>query len=260
MPNLHLIRQTVDGLSAEAPLDLVILPEIFDGRPHSNDGTDSRRFLQTLARTCDVHVIGGSCLITDSTGRHSNSCFVVHRSGEEVGRYDKRVMFATETECGTPGSGSGVFRLDSFRVGVLICADMWRPDLARELLGRIDILAVPTKTSVSSDTHVDYARANWHAMALTRAMENGFVVAVADWPAGRHESCRAAGGDQTQPMHYTSGATCIIDPSHRPRMERIQRVMEDGKPGVLRARIDPPALEAYRTYRKSIGLLPDAAD
>ncbi len=256
MPNLHLLRSMVDRAVAEAPLDIVILPEIFDGSYDSTDGAGVRRFLETLARACDVHVIGGSCLITQPDGRRFNACHVVRRGGEEIGRYDKRVLFSTEADGREPGPGPGVFDLDGIRVGVLICADLWHPELAREVHDRIDLLAVPAKTTVPTENYQPYARTMWHAMALTRAMENGVAVAVSDWPESRQDTQRLVGGARTRQTYYTSGATCIADPSHRPDVNRIQRTMARGEPGVLRADIDISALEAYREYRRSVGLLP----
>lgn len=256
MSNLDLIRRTVEHLAAESPLDLVVLPEIFDGNRDSTDGAQARQFLQTLAAECHTHVIGGSCLIVDDAGRHCNSCFVVHRSGREAGRYDKRILFSDEADLCKPGQRPGVFDLDSIRVGVLICADLWHPELARELRDRIDLLAVPAKSSVPCENQILYARSVWHAMALTRAMENGLVVVVADWPEARHESESVVNGVPTARTHFTSGSACIVDPSHRPDMGRIQRVLDQGKSGVIRADIDLARLATYRKYRQSVGLLP----
>ncbi len=256
MPNLHLIRSTVEREVGTAPLDVVVLPEIFSGRHKTTDGSDERRFLCTLARSCDVHVIGGSCQIAEADGRRFNRCFVVHRSGEEVGHYDKRALFSTEAEGRECGQGPGVFDLDGVRVGVLICADIWHPELAREVHDRIDLLAVPASTSVPTEKYQEYARTIWHALALTRAMENGVAVVVADWPEARQDSQRVADGMRSQRTHYTSGATTIVDPSHRPDISRIQRLLAKGKPGVLRGDIDLTAIAKYREYRRSVGLLP----
>lgn len=263
--NLALIRRTVEDLVADVPLDVVVLPEVFTGEREATDGSEVRPYLQSLARDCDTHVIGGSCPLIDDDGQQSNACFVVHRSGREVGRYDKRVLFSRETQRCQPGANVGVFELDSIRVGVLICADMWHPELARELQDRIEVLAVPVSSGVPSADHITYARTIWHALALTRALENGFAVAVSDWAQGRHDPPRADGrhdpacaadGEGPRRTHYTSGAACIVDPSHRPNIDRIQRTIPNGESGSIRADIDLTALVGYRDYRRSVGLLP----
>ncbi len=258
MPNLHLLRQTIDRLVGEAALDLVVLPEIFSGDPDSADGSVARQFLQTLARACDVNVIGGSVLLREANSQQYNTCFAVHRGGELAGRYDKRILFSSEAEIRSSGDGPLIVEFEGFRVGVLICADLWHPELARELCGKIDVLAVVVKSSVPTHEHKEYARQNWHAMALTRAMENGFAVLVSDWPDARHDHERTfKDGVRTRHTHYTSGASCIVDPSHRPDMPRIQRMFLKGQPGVLRADLNLDALKKFRAYRTSVGLLPE---
>lgn len=256
MPNLHQIRQQVDALIANAPLDIVVLPEIFDGQPSPTDGLSARQFLQTLAKTCNTHVIGGSCLIVDEDGSRRNSTYVVHKSGEIVGRYDKRILFSVESDTRQAGDSVGIFQLDDFRVGVLICADLWHPELARELCGKIDLLAVPVKSSVPTEKNIEYARGLWNSLALTRAMENGFAVVVADWPETEHKVETQSGPSRTRQTHFTSGASCIVDPSHRPDLTRIQRILKQGQPGFLRADINLSKLAAFRDYRTSVGLLP----
>ncbi len=261
MPNLHMLRALCEQTTAYAPLDLLIFPEIFDGNPETTNGANAEQFFGHLARACDAHVIGGSTLVTDESGRSYNRTIVCHRSGEIAGRYDKRILFSSEQETRTVGEHDGVFDLDGIRVGVLICADFWHPELSRAMMGRVDVLAVVVKSSVPTESHKKYARALWRSMALTRAMENGFAVAVSDWADGRHDYGHGDSSDQrTRHTHFTSGGSSIVDPSHRPDMERIQRVLPGGVSGVLRADIRLEALEAYRSYRQRVGLLPDVSD
>ena len=256
MPNLHLIRRTVDALVAEEALDLLVLPEDFAGTTDPMDPAKLRRFLQTLAKAGRTFVVGGSLSFRDESGAAYNTCFIVDRQGREVGRYDKRVLFSDEASKHTAGTKPCVFALDGVRVGVLICADLWHPERTRELCDKIDVLAVPAKTSVPSEAHTVYARSVWHALALTRATENGFATVVSDWPSARHDSFRVVDGVRTRQTHFTSGASCVIDPSHRPNIDQIVRVLPKGQPGVIQARIDLDSLVAYREYRRKVGLLP----
>jgi len=251
--NLEVIRRTVQELAGDAPPDLVVLPEMFEGEPEPSDGSRARSFLCELAREFDTHVVGGSCEIVDSDGCRRNASHVVHRRGEVVGRYDKRVLFSSETARVSAGREAGVFELDSIRVGVLICADLWHPELTRELVGRVDVLAIPARTGVPTQEHAAYARRLWHAMALTRAMENGLVVIVADWPEASHQHVPTDGAPKA---YYTAGATTIVDPSHRPDIERIQRFPYPKSSSAIVSRVDLSALGAYQTYRRGVGLLP----
>lgn len=248
----YALSASVEAANGSGRVDVVVLPEVFDGRSDGGDAAPARASLRALARRFDVHVVGGSCLVREADGRQFNRCYVVRRDGSELGAYDKRVLFSSEARIRQAGQGAGVFELDGLRVGVLICADLWHPELGRELVDRVDVLAVAVKSSVPSESHVAYARRLWQAMALTRAAENGYAVVVSDWPAARHESQR----DAARHVHYTSGATCIVDPSHRPDVERIQQVVADAGPGSLRAEVDLDALRRFREYRRSVGLLP----
>jgi len=161
-----------------------------------------------------------------------------------VGWYDKRILFGLEQEHCRAGDSEGIFRLDGINIGVLICADAWWPELPRSYKDSSEILFIPARTGVPSDRYVKYARAMWHNLALTRAMENGLVVVVSDWAESHYG------------MRCTAGAACIADPSARPDLSRLHRTLPDGKAGWLAARIDLAALQEYRRYRRAMGLLP----
>jgi len=87
-------------------------------------------------------------------------------------------------------------------------------------------------------------------------MENGVCVVVSDWPKARHDYERRIDSVKTRHTHYTSGAACIVDPSHRPDYGRLFRSLGHGQAGVLRADLNLSALEGYRRYRTAVGLLP----
>jgi predicted amidohydrolase len=260
MPNLHLLRQTCEQLVQRASLDWIVLPESFNGQPCEYDngaaGRDARTFLATLARACEVNVVGGSIEYQHDDGTRRNTCFVLDRDGNEIGRYDKRVLFNREPELRTAGREAGTFEVEGVRVAVLICADLWDPALARELVGRADVVFVPAKTTVPSDRYVEYARAVWWNLALTRSVENMMPVVVSDWAANRHEAKRLVDGTTIRDLNYTSGGASLCDPSHRPDIDRMQQTIVRGAEGVLLAEIDLDAVARVREYRQSVGLLP----
>jgi predicted amidohydrolase len=201
-----------------------------------------------------VAVVGGTVERRDHRGRITNTCFVHDASGAVIARYDKRMLFGGERDGRSAGDGTTVFDIAGVRIGVLICADLWHPELARELRARVDVLAVPAKTTVESAEAMRYARALWHGLALTRGMESGFAVVVSDWAAGPQENLV----DASRPVKLTSGATTIVDPSSRPVIERVQRTIDSGGAGSIVATIETVGLQAYRAYRARVGLLPGA--
>jgi predicted amidohydrolase len=268
MPNLHLIRQLAEKQVAAGGADVLVLPETFNGILCEDDpdaGPIARQFLATLARACGAAVIS-SLDYQHESGRRANTCFVVDREGNELGTYDKRVLFAREQGSRTPGAGAGIFEIplasrDVLRVAVLICGDMWDASLVNELRGRADLLCVPAKTTVLDAGHIEYARRLWWNLALTRAMESGLPVVVSDWPEGRHESTGAvregSSGAYTRvkSVHYTSGGSSITDPGRRPNFNEIQRTTSHGQAGVLAATVDLDSVEAFREHRREVGLL-----
>ncbi len=277
MPNMHLIRQLVDRQLLAGPVDLIVLPEVFNGVLCHDDvpaGPVARRFLSTLARTSKAAVVGGVDYACED-GCRRNACFAVGADGEEMGVYYKRVMFGRERGTRTAGMSYGVFEIahretasgdlsarsagDSFvRVGVLICGDMWDARLAAELRDRVDVLCVPVKTRVPEGGHIDYARRLWWNLALTRAMENAIPIVVSDWAEGRHEAYALVEGARVQSVHYTTGGSSISDPGRRPHFEELQQTIPRGQPGILAADIDLDAVARFREYRKAVGLLPDS--
>lgn len=258
MPNMHLLRQTIEARVQSAPVDVVVLPEVFNAVPSDYDpdaGPMARQFLRTLARACGVAVVGGSIDYAHEDGRRRNTCFVVDADGNELGAYHKRVLFSAEQVERTAGDASGVFEVAGVRVGVLICADLWDADRARELVDRADLLCVAAKTTVPTENHVEYARRLWWNLALIRAMETGLPVVVSDWSEARHESTALADGKKVKSVHFTSGGASIVDPGQRPDIDHLQQTLPAGQAGMLEAIIDLDAVAAFREYRRSVGLL-----
>jgi len=248
----------IDKHVAVVPADLLVLPEVFNGILCHYDplaGPLARKFLSTLARVCKIAVVGGS-IDYDDDGTRRNSCYVFDADGNEVGVYHKRMLFGSEQGARAPGESPGIFELAGVRVAVLICADLWNPDYARELVGKADLLCVPAKTSVPIESHADYARQLWWNLALTRAMANALPIVVSDWSLARHEATALVDGTKVHSVHYTCGAASITDPSKRPDFEAIQMKLGVKQAGILAATIDLDAVARYRDYRRSMGLLP----
>ncbi|MFO0973375.1 MAG: carbon-nitrogen hydrolase family protein [Phycisphaerae bacterium] len=249
--SLDRVADHLGQLVRAAPLDLAVLPEAVDGQPPAlaeHSAESSRLRLSALARATRVALVAGSVGWLDPPARRRNVAFCFDAAGCEVGRYAKRVPFGREQGKIVPGTEPGLFELCGLRVGVLICSDLWRPELARACLHRADLLCVPARSGVGAETHVPYARELWRARALTRAIENAMPVLVADWPAARHDFRGAS--------HWTAGGSSLVNPAARPDVARLQQTLPDGRPGALRAAIDLDAVAEFARYRESVGLLP----
>jgi predicted amidohydrolase len=258
--NFQAIRDLVQSAGSTGRLNIVVLPEAFAGAPAEHDPAASRRarqFLAELARSSRAHVVGGTVGYQDSQGRHYNACFVVDRRGRQVGCYRKQRLFGAERQVRVAGRDPGLFVLDGLRVAVLICADLWFPELLRPIIDRADVLCVPAKTTVPARQNIAYARRLWHGLALTRAMENGLPVFVADWAQARHPPAPLDASLGRNRAHYTSAAACICDPGGRPDVARVHRTLPGGRPGVLVHPLDLDAVARFRDYRRRVGLLPE---
>ena len=79
------------------------------------------------------------------------------------------------------GINPGVIEFPLFRLAVLVCADLWDVKLCYKLAIEqgANVFAVPAWTATRKGGRAG-ARREWHALARTRSMEYGIVVAVAD--------------------------------------------------------------------------------
>jgi len=245
----------IDKLAGEAAenggLDLLLLPENFvlwgPNRKRQNNPEVIIEFLRDLARKYRCNLIGGSFHHHHKSGKYLNTCYIFNREGNLLGEYYKRELFHREIEQGVDrGDRSTVVEIEGWRIGVLICADLWYPELCRELLDKTDIIAVPVQSVVRNAAYQVYGRRVWHALAMTRSQENSIIVMAADHPALNR-------------FPYAGGGSSICDPSaagEESGMANIQLILDEGKAGAITAEVDKTKLEEFRRYRRSRGLLP----
>lgn len=248
---LERIAALLGQAAQDAAIDLAILPEHFNATIEA-EGDDARwqaavSFAADLARRHQINLIAGSVERWDPIqGARLNTALVFDRKGQEVGRYDKRKLFGYETRRNVlPGQAPLVVELDGLRCGVLVCADLWYPELTRELASDIDILCVPAQTTIRPQVDPAYARLLWHSLAMTRAQENVLAVAISDQAS-----------TSTAP-YRCGGVATITDPSAEPDLAAMQRSLPDGQEGYLVATIDLERLSSFRSYRRQNGLLPE---
>jgi nitrilase len=247
------IATLVSQAAAAAPLDVVVLPEHFDAvMPADGDQGPwytAQAFAAALARSHRINLVAGSVERWDPvTGSRVNTAVVYDRQGNELGRYDKRRLFGFERRRNVrPGQDSLALEIDGVRFGVLICSDLWHPELARQVAGQAMLLCVPAQTTIRPESEPAYARMLWHTLAMTRAQENVMAVVVSDQAASSQAPFRCG------------GVSSITDPSAEPVLSDIQQVVADGGAGYLLARLDIARLARFRGYRQENGLLPEPA-
>lgn len=249
--NLEEISKMMTEAASERKPDLVVLPENFPlwGARFGADGDFETvyDFLSGLAREFSVNLIGGSFHMKDSeSGILYNRCYIFNRNGENIGTYRKRKLFDREFKHNIqPGSDSTVIDIEGWRISVQICADLWYPELSREIQGDCDILAVPAQSVVRNTDFQEYGRILWHNLAMTRSQENAMVTIVADHPVSKKAP-------------YCSGSSSICDPSMSMLTSDVSKIQlkNDGSSGYLALDLDKERLMRFREYRKQRGMLP----
>lgn len=248
------IASLLAAAAAVAPLDIAVLPEHFNASP-APEGDDTlwpaaQAFAAELAHRHRVTLVAGSVERWDAVARaRVNTAVVYDRSGCELGRYDKRRLFGFEKQRNVqPGTGSLTVAVEGIRLGVLICSDLWYPELARHLATQAELLCVPAQTTIRPESEPAYARMLWHTLAMTRAQENVLAVVVSDQAA------------TSQAPFRCGGVSSITDPSAEPALTDIQQVLASGGEGYLLARLDMQRLASFRSYRRENGLLPALVD
>jgi len=177
--------------AAAAGAQLVVLPElassgyVFESESEAaalaepNDGP----LVEALAMVCrrrDIHVVCG--LNERSEGRRHNSAVLVGPGGR-LATYRKLQLFHDEQSWFAAGDELPVVELAFGRVGMMICFDIWFPEIARGLaLGGAEIICMPTNwvASFKRTVYDDRGYCQGNYMAIAAAAANGTVVACAD--------------------------------------------------------------------------------
>ena len=141
-----------------------------------------------MAKKHDLWLIPGS-IYESSGGEVFNTTPVFSPIGKLVGKYRKRYPWCPYEKT-TPGQDPFVFQIEDVgTVGIMICYDMWFPEVARDLIGQgAELIIVPTMTTTG-----DRPQEKTIAKA-TAIMQQCYVV-----------SCNGVG-------HGRVGGSLIIDP------------------------------------------------
>jgi len=140
--------------------DFVCLPEYWRLDSESGDYhraalsfADHLNYLARLSDELSTCLIGGT-VVEPSHDRLLNTCIVFDR-GREIGRYRKRRPVPGEASRGiSAGDRTLVFDLDGVRAAIMVCGDVFYPELYDELAREgVDLIFIPTTSPLRvSDT------------------------------------------------------------------------------------------------------------
>ena len=178
--------------AAGAGAQLIVLPElassgyVFQSEEEADEASETveqSRFVAEMVRVAHqsgVTVVGGFA----ERGRDCryNSAVIVDPSGVRA-VYRKVHRFFDEQTWFEPGAEPIVVQTEWGRLGVLICYDLWFPELSRSLaLAGADVVAVPTNWVASHKKTVyderGYCQGDY--VAIAASAQNGFAMVCAD--------------------------------------------------------------------------------
>lgn len=160
------------GEAGELGVELLCFPESYPGPIRAGSDYDAEGAVAAAARAAGCAVCWGRIEAGDD-GRHRTVAYLHDRDGRRALRYE-RAHPATgdvhEILSGAPmapGPGLGLGRLDGLAVGVLVCSELWLPEVARSLaVAGAEVLLAPAGGNLRR------VAANWRLLAAARAVEN----------------------------------------------------------------------------------------
>jgi omega-amidase len=222
------VRRLLDATPPQRG-DLVVLPEMFStgfsmNVPAIHEGADrpAERFLESLARRYECHVLGGVVNL-GSDGRGLNQALAYAPGGQQVVRYDKIHPFTMGEESKHYAGGTALpfFEWAGLKVCPQVCYDLRFPETFRRATGEgAELFAVIANWP-------SYREHHWTTLLAARAIENlAYVIGV--------NRCG------TDPRHPYPGRTQIIDPKGT--------VLADAGPreGVVATPIEAAAVTSWR--------------
>lgn len=186
--NLETVKGFVEKYSDKKP-DLVVLPEFFStgiddntmiNSPEDENGGIVVKNLSKTAKKFDTNIVCGS-VIEKEGDKLYNTCFVVDRTGQIVGKYRKIHLFqffgGNENFYTTPGNlPPSVVELDFAKVGVSICFDIKYPMLYKTLIKMgAEIIVSPSawiKLKSLTNKKKEEAALCWKSLNIARAAES----------------------------------------------------------------------------------------
>jgi len=198
-------------------------PSIHHWAGHQSHDEAVRR-LRSAAQDREVWVVAGT-VPEERNGRLYNTSLVFSPSGEVAHRYSKAHLIGLlgEPDHFSAGAEAGVFALDNWTAGVLVCYDLRFPELARTLvLDGAEVLFIVAQWPIERKDH-------WRLLVQARAVENQCFVVAAN-RTGRTGS------------YLFAGSSMIVDPQGRVLAEG------DDEPCVLEATLDRETLRRAREF------------
>jgi predicted amidohydrolase len=222
---------------------LVLMPEAYPGPMHVSASFDCSARIASAAASAACAVCWGR-LERGADGRHRIVTYIHGDAGEELMRYERAHPATGDvgpTLSGVaiaPGEGFGLAEVAGVGVGVLVCSELWLPEVAR-------VLAISGAEVILAPAGGGFHRVatNWQLLARARAIENECFVALTQRLLGRERGSAMIAGPEGTLTRMERPGLCVADLDlERARWlrERDDSMREPkpfaSLPGLLRAR------------------------
>ena len=164
--------------SAIARADLVVFPESYPGPITAGLEHDAAPAIAEACRKAGVAACWGRVEATGD-GRFFTVVRLTDREGRDAGRYVRShpatgdVHPVLSGAPMAPGPEPGLFELDGLKLGIVVCSELWNPELCRVLALRgAEVLLAPAGGGFHRVAD------NWKLMARARAVENEMYVGL----------------------------------------------------------------------------------
>jgi predicted amidohydrolase len=161
--------------AAEAGADLVVFPEGYPGPTNPANDYDGIGALREAARANGVHVIGGT-VEAARDGRHRVTLSLIDDQGEVLhtyrrttptGPYVYRDIDAWAFDYVEAGDAPTVVETRLGRIGMLVCSELYVPELSRVLaVEGADLIVYPAGGAINE------LLPGWRTLVWARAIEN----------------------------------------------------------------------------------------
>jgi predicted amidohydrolase len=247
------------GQAAAAGADLVCFPEFSPGPVRACD-----EFYDAAPAMAAAAVAGGLNVVWSRTERCSDGLsrlvvYVTGRDGATVLRYARThpaTLPVTENgELVSPADAFGSFEVDGIPMGIVVCSEMWTPEVARIVALRgAEIILSPAGGGFTSLTR------NWQIINQARAIENLCYIGLTNNLWGNEQGAAMITGPE-HPLAFAGRrelVTATVDLDRVRWLRANDDSMAEPKafdsiPGLLRAR--RPEL-----YGELVAAQPDAYD
>jgi len=242
-PNVDHAVQLI-AQAAQAGADLVCFPEFSPGPVRAKDPFyDATPAMSAAATAGNINVVWSRTEVC-ADGLNRLCVYVVGRDGSTVLRYERThpaTISPTEKNEGelvSPADVFGEFSVDGLPFGLVVCSEMWTPEVARIVALRgAEIILSPAGGGFTSLTR------NWQLINQARAIENVCYVGLTNNLWGPEQGAAMITGPE-HPLVFAGRKELIVADLDLDRLRWLRRhddsMVEpktfDSIPGLLRAR------------------------